>query len=734
MIPNHAAQLIQAVQHFQNGRLNEAENLLKKILLQQPKNFDALHILGVVKGLQGCHAEAKALLQKALRIDPNNSFVHFNLAKALSETDQDEAALLHHRRATELAPDHAEAWLNFGKSLLHLDKPDEALGCFEKACALQPAYAEAWSNRGECLRRLQRHAEALTSLSKALEINPGIVQAWTSRGRVLGALRKFGKALKCFQQAAALDPGSIDVHFSQGLVYSDMNQHELAIACFDHALAIKPDFALAWFHRGGSKFQLKQFAEALADIDQAAKLPDKIPVLPSYRLAVKRAICDWQHWEEDIQGVLGQLDSGTSPKSSTLPHGLLALPISRRQQQAAAEAFAERFAKIACPYPETPRPGKSDKRIRVGFYSSDLREHPVGQLLVEIIERHDRSRFEFTAFSFNPETQDPLSERLRLAFDRFIDAHLLSDEEVVHLSRQIGIDIAIDLNGYTDGMRTGVFAMRAAPVQVSYLGYAATMGTPFMDYLVTDEVVCPAGSEIDYTEKLVYLPPSFMPHDSTQDISTSPLKRSDFLLPENSFVFCCFNNHNKISPAVFDIWMRLLSKVKDSVLWLSEGNDLAKNNLRKEAASRGVDPARLIFARRMESMADHLARHRLADLFLDTFYYTAHTTACDSLWAGLPVLTCMGETFASRVAASLLTAAGLTELITDDPASYEARALTLATDRSALSAIREKLARNRLATPLFDSALKSRHLESALTEMHLRHCRQLPPAPIHIAG
>lgn len=372
------------------------------------------------------------------------------------------------------------------------------------------------------------------------------------------------------------------------------------------------------------------------------------------------------------------------------------------------------------------KPNQSSK-IKVGYFSADFRDHPVAQLLVELIETHDRSSFEVFGFSFRPTHDSELGRRIAGAFDRFVDTSRMSDGALKILANEVGLDVAVNLSGHTAGSRNNVFAQRVAPVQINYLGFPGTMGADYMDYLLTDAIVSPPGSESSYSEKLARLPHCFMPYDSQQPISTRSPQRSESGLPEKGFVFCCFNNHHKITPEVFTIWMRLLKSQPTSVLWLSDGSDLLKNNLRREAQARGVSPDRLVFAARVDAMADHLARYRLADLFLDTLPYNAHTTACDALWAGVPVLTHTGRSFASRVATSLLHAVGLPELITDSFSGYEQLAMELAADPARLASLRNKLAAQKDKTKLFDTRSLTRHIEGLYTEMHRRARAGLPP-------
>jgi predicted O-linked N-acetylglucosamine transferase (SPINDLY family) len=373
--------------------------------------------------------------------------------------------------------------------------------------------------------------------------------------------------------------------------------------------------------------------------------------------------------------------------------------------------------------------GRGDGRIRLGYFSSDFREHATAYLMAELIERHDRAKFEVIGFSLGHPQKDAMRARLEKSFDRFFDASALSNKDVALLARELEIDIAVDLKGFTQDNRTDIFALGAAPIQVSYLGFPGTMGTDYIDYLIADATLISEQQRQHYAEKIAYLPDTYQVNDSKRGISDISFTKSECGLPEDGFVFCAFSNSYKITPDMFDIWMRLLTRVPGSVLWLMGGATSATSSLRTEARARGVAPDRLVFAKRME-LAQHLARQRLAGLFLDTLPYNAHTTASDALWAGLPVLTCLGETFAGRVAASLLRAVGLPELVTFSLDDYERLALELATQPEKLQALRDKLAANRLTEPLFDTARFARNIEAAYAEMWRR--KQAGLAPDHI--
>jgi predicted O-linked N-acetylglucosamine transferase (SPINDLY family) len=440
-------------------------------------------------------------------------------------------------------------------------------------------------------------------------------------------------------------------------------------------------------------------------------------------------VCDWTNFDAECTQVMTAVAAGAA---ASLPLPLLAIPASAELQFKCAKRYSsDKFGSTKTPLWRGQR--YSHPRIRVAYLSSDLREHPVAYLTAGLFERHDRKRFETIAISYKSDDAAAMQERLQVAFDRFVDARAMSDLEIAQLLRALEVDIAVDLNGFTEGFRPGVFARRPAPVQVNYLGFAGTLGQPYWDYIIADRFVIPDDARAHYAEHVVYLPETFMVTDRDRKISAAVPSRRSVDLPEHGFVFCSFNNSFKITPDVFDVWMRVLNAIDGSVLWLSAANVSAPNNLRREAERRGVSGDRLIFAARTPSVAEHLARHQLADLFLDTLYYNAHATASDALWAGVPVLTCSGATFASRVAGSLLRAVGLPEFVTHSLADYEALALTLAREPTRLAAIKEKLAHNRETCPLFDTPGFTRHIEAAYITMWERAQRGEPPQSFAIA-
>jgi predicted O-linked N-acetylglucosamine transferase (SPINDLY family) len=546
-----------------------------------------------------------------------------------------------------------------------------------------------------------------------------------NRGIALADLRQHEAALASYDCALALKPNHAGAHNNRGIALKALRQFDAAIASYDRALSIDPNHADAYFNRGDACFDLKQYETALTAYDKALSLDPEYEFLRGASLYLKMQMCDWVNFDEELAQLINKIKRA---EKAAPPFPVLAFSNSLSVQRIAAEVWL----KESTPGDMLPKLSKYPRhhKIRIGYFSADFREHPVSRLTAELYEIHDRSRFEIIAFSFGQDTQDNFRKRLEGSFDKFIDVRNKSDREIATLSRKMEIDIAVDLGGLTKDSRTGIFAMRAAPIQVSYIGYLGTMGVDYMDYLIADKTIIPDQHLDHYSERIVYLP-SYQVNDSKRCIPDITFSRQQLGLPETGFVFCCFNNTYKITPATFDGWMRILKKVEGSVLFLYANNERSKSNLRKEAALREVDPERLVFGKPLAE-AEYLARYRTADLFLDTLPYNAGTTASDALWVGLPVLSCAGETFASRVGASLLNAVHLPELITSTQEQYEKSAIELATHPKKLSAIRQKLMDTLYATPLFNTDLFTKHLETAYIKIYERYQADLACEHIYI--
>jgi predicted O-linked N-acetylglucosamine transferase (SPINDLY family) len=681
------AALEQGMALHRQYRLDEAGVLYEQVLQSNPENSRATYLLGIIALQKNDPARAGELLARATAIDPHNASAHND----------------------------------YGRALILLGKPDQALAAFERAISINPDHSAALNNRGDVLNDLERHEAAVASYDRALELKPNSAVMHNSRGNALFALQRFEAAAAAYERAIALRADYSDAHNNRANSLHMLGRHDAALESFNKAISLDPGFADWYASRGRMLGDLKQYRAALADFDAAIALKSELKTLSALRLFSKMHICDWSGRDADIALLTEGIDRN---EPIVNPFILLALSDSAGLQQRAAEIWARQVCREDHALPATLARGGAEK-IRIGYFSADYHDHATMHLMAGMFEEHDRSKFETIALSFGPDSQDQVRSRLVAACDQFIDVRGKSDSNVALLARDLDVDIAVDLKGYTKDGRPGIFACRAAPVQVSYLGYPGTLGAPYMDYLIADRTLIPEGSRRFYSEKIIELPFSYQINDSRRAIAEREFTREELELPRSGFVFCCLNNTYKITPSVFDCWMRILKRVEGSVLWLFEDNPSAAGYLRQEAVRRDVQPERLIFAKRM-AKAEHVARHRAADLFIDTWPCNAHTTASDSLWAGLPVLTCTGEAFASRVAASLLRAVGLPDLIAATPAEYEEMAVALAADAERLADIKQRLIAGRDRAPLFNTQLTTRHLEAAFRRIFARHRDGLP--------
>lgn len=599
---------------------------------------------------------------------------------------------------------------------------------YEQILKTEPDHFDALHMLGVIFAQKKNFALSFEMMNKAIARNPGSATAYNNRGIALQELKRHRAAVKSFDQAIALRPGHAKAHFNRGNALRSLQQYSAAVDSYNKAVQLKPDHAATYVVRGESLRDLKKYRAALADYDKAISLKPDYDFLQGTRLHTKLQTCDWSGIEELQSQLEQEIANG---KKVAVPFAVPALTGNPGLQKKAASIYLQDQYPANQLLGELQRYDKHEK-IRIAYFSADFRKHPVSLLTAEMFELHDRSKFELMAFSFGPDTGDQVRARVAAAFDQFIDVREKTDKAIAKLARTMEIDIAIDLTGLTSDARPGVFALRAAPIQVNYLGYPGSIDSGYHDYIIADRTVIPESRRNDYSEKIAHLPDSYMANDSKKKISETKFTREELGLPPKGFIFCCFNNHYKISPVTFAGWMRILAKVTDSILWLPDAGPFAKDNLRQAAVAHGIDPERIYFAPKLPKLADHLARLKVADLFLDTLPFNAHATASDALWAGLPLLTCSGEAFAGRVAASLLNALELPELITTSQQAYELRAIKLASEAASLDKIRKKLARNRLSSALFDSRNFVKHIESAYITMHERHHADLPPDHITV--
>jgi protein O-GlcNAc transferase len=751
----------------QHGRFAEGAELARKSLAKEPGHAGAQVLLGRALNGLGRHDEALATFDRAIAMMPDLAPAHAHRADLLMDLGRNTEAIESYDRALSLAPDSANDWFNRGgalvaagrydesilsfdraiagkpdftqarlaraKVLSDLGRRDEALEVVDSAISVEPNLADAWLGRGSVLIELRRLDDALIAFDRALVLTPNFPEAWIGRGNVLSRLKRYDESLAAYDTAVDLKPDLAEAWLGRGNLLVGLERYDEASAAYDKALVLKPELAAAWLGRAYILEQTKRCEEALAAYDKAIALKADLKYAAGARLFLKLFMCDWTNLEPEVAELL---TTARERKPAIAPFTMLAIPSSTADQLQCAAQYVQ-------DQPSFPPIWQGEvyhhDRIRVAYLSAGFHETAMAALLAGLFEKHDRSRFEMTAISFGPDRESRMRHRLMGAFEHFIDVQKNSDQELAELVRRLEIDVAVDLMGFTKNDRLGVFARRPAPIQVNYLGFPGTMGAKFIDYIIADSTVIPEDQCAYYSERVIWLPHSYLVNDDRRPIPERTPTRSECSLPESAFVFCCFNNTYKITAEFFDVWMNLLRKKENSVLWLIEENPAASANLRRAAERRGVSSQRLIFAPRTNP-SDHLARQRLANLCLDTLPYNAHTTASDALWAGVPILTCIGTAFPGRVAASVLKAIGLEELITHNLQEYEALAFKLSQDAVSLVRIKEKIMRNRNTCALFDTERSARAIEAAYTMMWERYQRRetirTPSGmikPIHIA-
>jgi protein O-GlcNAc transferase len=694
------------------GRYEDALVCYDKAFTLKPDYAEALLNKGANLKDLGRYEEALVCAEQALSINPHLAEAWSNKGGVLQALKRYDEAIAHYDKALSLKPELAEVWSSKAIALYELNRIDDAIAHYEKALSINPDSYGTWSNLGVALQKLKHFDEAIASYDKALTLNPAHLEALVSKGVALQKLKHFDEAVALYKKALSLNPNSYEALSNTGLVMHELRHFNEAIANYDKALRLKPDSHEDWSNKAAALQALKQYDEAIEHYRRALSLNPDVDWIYGDMLHAKMKISSWSNLTESLDEISQKV---LSNEKVITPFNLLALNDDAVLHKKSAETYAENK------YPENHSLGKISKRqsqekIRVGYFSADFRNHAVSILTAELFELHDKNKFEIVAFSSGVDDKSPMRSRLRNAFNQFIDVSGMSDLAIAKLSREMHIDIAVDLGGYTADNRPGIFAYRAAPTQISYIGYLGTTGAGYYDYLLADKIIVPEGSEHLYSEKIAYLP-SYQVNDRKRAISTRQFSRSELGLPESGFVYCCFNNNYKITPSTFDSWMKILKATDGSVLFLYAENEWAETNLKKEAGARGVDGARLIFGKSIPPN-EYLARYRACDLFIDTFPYNAGTTASDALWAGLPVLTLQGQSFASRMAASLLNAIGLPELITNTQAAYETLAIDLAKHPEKLEIINRKLAENRLKEPLFDTPLFTKNLEDLYIKLN----------------
>jgi len=718
---------------LQDGDLDRAETCLSEALELAPGRESIEQNLSLVLCSKADRLSDNSEFDNALKfydrsifINRRNPIAWNNKGVLLRRAFQNlEAAMQCFFEAVNLFPEFSDALLNLGATQADLGLLDAALRSLSRALEVGGNSQEALLKRCEALYGLERYEEALCDVTRAIELNPTFTEGLIQRGSIYSKLKRFPEAFADFDKAISLNPNLVEAWNNRALTFGELKLFDKALQDLTKALEISPNFAEGWNNRGGVHQSLLRPVESLRDFTEAARLDPESEFVLGNLIRSKQLVCDWAGLPELKRQAERALLAG---KRVMKPFFSLGTFDSPELQQLAAKLYVDGL--------ESRAAIRSDLRVsdhgklRVGYFSMDFKEHPVAYLIAEVIELHRRDKFEVVAFSFS-EDKSPMRARLAQSFDDFLDVSLLDDAAVAELSHKRGIDIAIDLGGHTLDARPELFLQRVAPIQVSFLGYPATWGHHCMDYIIGDRIVFDSNIASHMSEKLVTLPQCFQPNDRRRPLPKAPPESHRPQFPENSFVFCCFNNTWKISPETFRLWMKILQQTKDGVLWLYADNALARENLRDEAIKLGISEGRLFFSGRLERAA-YINQFSLADLFLDTLPYNGGTTVSDALWAGLPVLTQTGRSFPSRMAASLLEAVGLQDLVTNCPESYVARAVSIGSSRETARALKELLRDSGSSSPLFDTVSFVRNLESAFLSMAETFARGDPPQNIQI--
>ena len=606
---------------------------------------------------------------------------------------------------------------------------DEAKIIFEKVLTSNPKNFDALHLLGINEAQAKNYAFALKLFDKALILNPSNFYAWMNRANVLLELREFESALQNYHKVILLQPMYAEAYYNRGNAYLYQNRFKDAIASYDLAISFEAKHAMAFANRGAALKGLAYFKLAYESYKNAQNINPSLEFIDGMIIFLQMQMCNWNNLQGEITKLVDSVNNGKKVSACLELLALVDEP-STQLKAATIYGYEKGFKNSGLgPFVRKAKEGK----IRIGYFSADFKDHPVAYLSAELFKSHERDKFEIIAFSLTSGVNGHIRSRLVKAFDRFIDVSKKTDKEVAELSRRLDIDIAVDLGGHTNDNRLGIFSYRAAPIQINFLGYPGTLGVDYMDYIIADENVISRDCIKEYAEQICYLPNSYLPYDSKRARSLKPFARSNAGLPEGVFVFAAFNAPYKISPELFSSWMRILSNVAGSVLWLAELNEWARENLLKEAEKFSIHSSRIIFAARMDRVEDHLERQKLTDLALDTYPYNGHTTTIDFLWSGVPVLTLMGRSFASRVAASLLTTLGLSELITSTVEEYELKAIELASNHDLFDELRTRLANEVLSSPLFDSTRFAKNIESAYVWMYERHQNGLQPESFRVS-
>lgn len=693
-------------------RFKSAVEAYRHLVDIDPNDVAAYNNLGLALRALGNFDEAQSTLEKAISINSNFAEAWNSLGLVFYQKEENKAALKAYQRAVHIMPNYAAAHYNSGNVYKKINSPQDAVEAYRKAVSIKPDYVDALNNLGNVLTSLGQFREALEVLEKASSLRPDMAVVQNNLGNVWLEKDNLGQAKAYYEKALKYRPDYPEALNNLGIVLHETENYSEAVTAFRKAIALRPAFQEAYTNMGNALAKDGELEEAIQAYQKAVELNPEHVKAECAMYHQMQHICDWSAYEMMTERV-PEFGITTEPVS---PFALMSMEDSPMRQRTRAEASIAKKLKTL-PSPRSFVSHTPGDKLRIGYFSADIHNHPCLYLTLGIFRCHDRSKFEVSIFSYGKNKSGDLRKRASEFVDHFYDISEMSNTEFVDFAREKNLDIAIDLMAHTRNSRFHLFYERLAPVQISYVGFPGTTGAKFIDYIIGDQTVIPSKKRRHYTEKVIFMPHTYLPNDNTLPISEKVTSRADFDLPDDAFVMCCFNNNYKISPREFDIWMRLLEKIDDSVLWVLETNRFSQKYLRHETRARGIDPDRLVVGKKIPH-PEHMARHRHADLFVDTFNYNAHTTACEALWAGLPVVTKLGDQFAARVAASMLTSVELPELIAETEEEYEAIILNLATDRAKLQSFRDKLNDNLPSKPLFDTERNTRALENGFLQAY----------------
>jgi predicted O-linked N-acetylglucosamine transferase (SPINDLY family) len=718
-----------AIKAVEEKQFEDAELLFNELLSIEPKNAIAFNNCGMAQMHQKKYTEALHNFTNAIKQDQKYTVAHWNLGRAYQGLGQHDKAINSFKKAIDLDPEFTGVYQSWAESLKAKKQLHEANVFFDKAIALDSKNKELYFLQAEIYEKQKKIHLALKNFQKIIEIEPRNLKANIYCGHALRILKRYKEAIEKYKHCIDLSPKDAKLYFNLALCQKAENLKTEAIQNYKKAIEINSQFASAHHNLAALFHDQKKYKNAIDHYQTAFQIDPEMEFLLGNEAYAVSSSCNWKNYDYIVQNLTERL---CKDRPVAIPFPYLALVDDPALHQKVASVFVNRRYSKSSEILEMDRVDINEK-IRIGYFSSDFYNHATLVLMTEFFKLHSRHKFEIIAFSFDSQKKiDQFRNRVKSNFDQFLDVSSMDDDGIVALSRSMGIHIAVDLKGYTKENRCGIFLKRAAPIQVNYLGYPGTMGTSCFDYIIADRTVIPEEYKKYYTEKVVYMPDSYQVNDQTRPVSEKKFTRKEMGLPEDDFVYCCFNNNYKITPETFDSWVRIIKSVPKSILWLLEDNEDAKKNLTQEFVDRGVDQSRIVFAKRI-SVPEHLARQKLADLSLDTLPYNAHTTASDALWVELPLVTLMGKSFPARVAASLLKAVGLEELITYSRKDFEALAIDLATDPKKLQMIKKKLVLNRQSSPLFNTQSFVNNIELAYQEMINLYKSNKGPKDIDVA-